>query len=113
MNELQIEQHGVKYAETLGWMVRKASSPGNTGTHDRIHHKAGVTFYIEYKATGKKASAKQRKFAEQLKAAGIPCRCCDRPSKARAFIDAMDTTVELGLLYNIHISAQDISSFNQ
>lgn len=90
MIEKLIEQDGVKYARNLGWLVYKAASPGNTGVHDRIHHKNGVTFYIEYKSQGKKASIKQLKFAQELGTAGIASRCCDSPFKARSFIDAMD-----------------------
>lgn len=94
MIESLVEKEGVKYARELGWLVKKASSPGQVGIHDQIHHKKGVTFYIEYKSTGKYASSKQLKFAEELRAAGIPCRCCDTVSKAREFIDEMSHFVE-------------------
>ncbi len=111
MNESVIEKAGTKYAESLGWMVYKASSPGKVGVHDRIHHKNGVTFYIEYKATGKKASPKQQKFAKQLRDAGIPCRCCDSISKAANFIDNMEYSVPVGIYpqcININLSSFNI-----
>lgn len=109
MLEKIIERAGDEYARARGWLVYKASSPGNTGVHDQIHHKSGVTFYIEYKATGKKASPKQRKFAQYLMYQGIPCQCCDSIAKARVFIDAM--TVYANHVNILHPHG-DLKSFN-
>lgn len=110
MTESQLEKTGVAYARNLGWLVRKASSPGRVGIHDQIHHKNGVTFYIEYKAPGKRASPKQRKFAKDLLAAGIPSRCCDSYAKAWDFINMMDAYASPANMSSLNIL--DISSFD-
>ena len=113
MKESIIEADGVKYAQERGWAVYKWSSPGNQGIHDRLHFKNGVSFSIEYKTTGQPATPKQRTEAQRLKAAGIPCRCCDNVQDARDFIDVMtsaaaddDPFLEVAML------ACDISSFD-
>ena len=113
MDESLIESEGVRYAKALGWVVRKASSPGQTGVHDQIHHKKGVTFYIEYKATGKTASPKQIKFAEEMSEAGIPCRCIDSISRAREFINMMDLLLGYdNPLKIVRSLAMDLESFS-
>ena len=112
MIEALIEKTGVEYAEKLGWKVRKATTPGKTGTHDRIHHKNGVTFYIEYKSTGKSASPKQLKFAQEMRDAGIPSRCIESVTTARAFIDIMDGLANQGHIDpSMKYLSLDISSF--
>jgi len=112
MDESLIEREGVRHAKALGWRVYKASSPGQTGVHDQIHHKNGVTFYIEYKATGKTASPKQLKFAEEMSEAGIPCRCIDSISRAREFINIMDLVLGYDNPIKVVRSlAMDITSF--
>ena len=89
MKESLIEAEGVKYATARGWTVYKWSSPGSRGIHDRLHFKNGVSFSIEYKTTGEKATPLQRAEAVKLKRAGIPCRCCDNVQDARDFIEGM------------------------
>lgn len=112
MIESIIENEGVKYARARGWLVYKWSSPGNTGILDRLHFKNGISFAIEYKATGKKASPKQRIEALNLKLAGIPCRCCNTVQAARDFIDLMtDAAAEEDPLFDIAILSNDIESF--
>lgn len=96
MKESLIENDGVKYAKARGWLVYKWSSPGNRGVHDRQHFKKGVSFTIEYKTTGKKATPRQRAEAEKLNSAGIPCRCCDSVTDARLFIDEMTGRLNTG-----------------
>ncbi len=113
MRESLIEDDGVKYAKARGWLVYKWAAPGRKGIHDRLHFKNGVSFSIEYKATGKKATPLQRAEAVKLKAKGIPSRCCDNVQAARAFIDRMTEALDEdypGL--NTAIIADDISSFD-
>lgn len=86
MRESIIEAAGVKLARNLGWYVYKLAFPSASGAHDRIHFRAGVTFTIEYKATGKKATAKQLKRARELYEAGIVSRCIDSIDSAHRFI---------------------------
>lgn len=113
MRESLIEKDGVKFAEARGWSVYKWASPGTTGVHDRLFFKGHLVFSIEYKTTGKKATPKQRKVAEDLKSKGIPCRCCDTVQKSRDFISAMTDLVDKAeRLSEIKIAAHNILSFD-
>ena len=113
MIEKLIEDDGVKYARDRGWTVYKWSSPGQKGVHDRLHFKNGVTFSIEYKTTGKRATPKQRAEAVKLKRAGIPCRCCDTVTYARSFIDAMTAVAAADdPIFDLIINSRDITSFD-
>lgn len=113
MREKLIEEDGVKFAKARGWSVYKWASPGTTGIHDRIHFKGHVTFTIEYKTFGKKATPKQKKVAEDLKSKNIPCRCCDTVQKSRKFIDLMTCAVDvIKSMDNLKRLADDITSFD-
>lgn len=120
MRESLIEDDGVPYAEARGWLVYKWASPGRGGILDRLHFKkdggagvgAGVAFAIEYKATGEKATPRQRAEALRLKLAGVPCRCCDNVQAARAFIDLMTKAADEDDRLAIAILSNDISSFD-
>jgi hypothetical protein len=109
MLEKHIEKAGTDYARSLGWLVYKGNAPGVVGFHDRVHFKAGLCFTIEYKAPGKKATPPQRRRAEELSAAGIPCRCCDSVAKAKSFIDLMDYHAYFDI--NGALTALDLESF--
>ncbi len=113
MREKLIEAEGVKFARARGWSTYKWASPGMRGVHDQIHFKGHVTFTLEYKTTGKKATPMQKKVAEDLKSKGIPCRCCDTVQKAREFIENMTRVADLNLGTDfIEPITQDISSFD-
>lgn len=114
MLEKTLESMGVAYARDLGWVVFKMSSPGSRGAHDRIHHKNGLTFYIEYKAPRKKATPLQLRFARDVSSAGVPSKCCDSLVSAKEFIDAMDKLLRVPMekrmaLYFAY--SKDVSSF--
>jgi len=112
MREALVEKDGVNYARARGWEVYKFTSPGSVGRHDRLHFKNSLSFTIEYKAAGKKASPQQRDEAKRLKSVHIPCRCCDTPQKARAFIDAMTEIADRkDPLFDVLMLCSDISSF--
>jgi hypothetical protein len=111
VRESLIESDGVKYAEDRGWAVYKWTSPGRAGILDRLHFKNGFTFAIEYKATSEKASVMQQQEAMRLSAAGIPCRCCDSPGDARAFIDTMTAAADRDDCFIAQVLALDISTF--
>lgn len=113
MKESLIEADGVRYAQDRGWVVYKWASPGNRGVLDRLHFKNGVTFSVEYKTTDKKATPQQQIEAMKLKRAGIPCRCCDNVTDARAFIDLMTATAaDDDPFLEIAMIALDIRSFD-
>jgi len=115
MQENTIEKDGVKYAEDRGWLVYKWSSPGQAGILDRLFFQRGISFAIEYKATGKSASPKQRAEAVKLKCAGVPARCCDSVQSSRAFIDTMTALLkesEDDIALALCMLSCDISSFD-
>lgn len=94
MLESVVEKTSIEFAKRLGWLCYKWASPGNRGVHDRIFFKNGVSFSIEFKAPGKNASPLQRKIAEELTQAGVPCRCIDHVYKAKEFIIEMNNIAE-------------------
>lgn len=113
MKENLIEFDGVKYARDRGWTVYKWSSPGQHGILDRLHFKKGITFAIEYKSTGQKATPKQRAEAVKLKFADIPCRCCDNVQDTRKFIDIMtDIANDTYPFFNLKKLSNNITSFD-
>ncbi len=113
MKEKLIEADGTKYAQDRGWLVYKWAALGQHGILDRLHFKKGIAFALEYKATGQKATPKQRAEALKLKLADIPCRCCDNVQDARAFIDAMtEAANETDPFFEIMMLSHDITSFD-
>lgn len=113
MQENLVESEGVKHAKKRGWLVYKWSSPGQSGIHDRLHFKNGVTFSIEYKATDKKATPKQQGEAVKLKAVNIPARCIDNVSDAREFIDTMtEVSEQENPFLDMAVLSNDIRSFD-
>ena len=112
MRESLVEGAGVKHAERRGWAVYKWAAPGSKGIHDRLHFKNGVSFSIEYKATGKRATPKQRAEAVRLKSKGIPCRCIDNVQDARDFINVMtEVAAQDNPALDIAVLSNDIRSF--
>lgn len=114
MLESIIEKFCTKYAVKSGWLAMKAT--GKRGKSDHIYHKNSFTFYIEYKATGKKATPQQKKRAKELQSSGIVSRCYDDIQNAQIFIDEISYMTSLP--FNQAIIAyrkllSDLSSFNK
>ena len=70
MKESLIEKKVCNYATEQDWLVFKCT--GLRGVPDRIFHKDGKTFYIEFKRIGGKLSKLQGVFIKRLKAKSIP-----------------------------------------
>lgn len=70
MLESKIEKDVTKYAELLGWLAYKFTSPGCRAVPDHIYFKEGHTILIEFKQLNKKPSKLQArqiaKIQEQL-----------------------------------------------
>jgi len=114
MQEYLIERDNVKWAQDRGWLVRKQSTPGHRGAHDRIFFKKSLTFTIEFKSTGKKATAQQRAEAVELRRACIPCRCIDNVTEGRDFIDLMTEAADSeDPTFDMIMLANDIGSFDE
>lgn len=71
MLEKEIEKKVCKFAEENGWLQYKFVSTNMRGVPDRVFFKAGMCFFIEFKAPGKKPTALQIHHMGKLKAAGF------------------------------------------
>lgn len=76
-DEADIEKAGTEYAEKRGWFVVKLMTCNIDSMPDRLHHRKGVTLYIEYKKPGEPAMPKQIKRHRELRAQGIPVHVVD------------------------------------
>lgn len=77
MLESKIEKEVTKYAESLGWLAYKFTSPGKRGVPDHIYFKEGRTLLIEFKQWGKMPSKLQRLHINKLKKELIPVYVID------------------------------------
>lgn len=76
-DESDIEKAGTDYAVRRGWFVVKIMACSIDSMPDRLHHRKGITLYIEYKKPGEPAKAKQLKRHRELRAQGIPVHVVD------------------------------------
>ena len=86
MKESTIEKNAWQYAETLGLFQAKFKSEHNRSVPDRLFiNYMGLTFYIEFKATGKEATDNQKRKHRDMHA---PVYTCDSFAKAKEVINA-------------------------
>lgn len=71
MRESAIEKKVTDYAKKQGWLTYKFSSPGKRSVPDQIFFKNNYTFFIEFKATGKKATPAQIREHKKLSKQGF------------------------------------------
>lgn len=76
-DESDIEKAGSDYAVRRGWFVVKLEKCSIDSMPDRLHHRKGITLYVEYKKPGEPASPKQLKRHRELRAQGIPVHVVD------------------------------------
>lgn len=76
-DESDIETAGTNFAIRRGWFVVKLMQCNIDSMPDRLHHRKGVTLYIEYKKPGEPAKPKQIKRHNELRAQGIPVHVVD------------------------------------
>lgn len=86
MRESAIEKKVCNYASDKGWLAFKCT--GLKGVPDRIFHKNGKTFYIEFKREGGKPTKLQRVFIKRLMEQSIPVFVIDSVEKGVACVDA-------------------------
>lgn len=91
MLEKQIESWCKKYARERGWYVRKFTSPANRSVPDDIFLKNGFAFWVEFKATGKKATDAQRYEHEQLIQHGAYTHVCDSKEQFHGILERMES----------------------
>lgn len=89
MRERDIEQAVCDYARSNGVTTRKFVSPGHSFVPDRIFHHNGKTWYIEFKAPGKKPSAGQLREHERLRESGVQVFVVDNIPSGTKIIDKM------------------------
>ena len=77
MLESKIEKEVTNYANSLGWLSYKFSSPNNKGVPDHIYFKDGCTLLIEFKQLGKKPTKLQQHVINKLKSELIPVYVVD------------------------------------
>ena len=86
MKESMIEKKVCDYATKKGWLVFKCT--GLKGVPDRIFHKEGKTFYIEFKRMEGKLSKIQEVFIRRLTASGIAVYVINSVEGGIACVDA-------------------------
>jgi|TARA_R110000822_G_scaffold118946_8_gene251813 hypothetical protein len=89
-DESSIEKIVCEYAEAHDWLVYKFSAPGQRGVPDRIFIKKGVTFFIEFKATGKNANKLQQYIHKKLKLHGVNVFVVDNVVQGKKYIRRMN-----------------------
>lgn len=87
MRESVIEGTSCRYAESTGWYQRKYVTPAKRAAPDRIFIKSGQVLFIEFKATGKKATKAQLLEHKKIRNQGIPVFVCDDISDAKMILD--------------------------
>jgi len=86
MLESKIEKTVCEYAKGLGVLTYKFT--GHKGVPDRIFMINGKTFFIEFKAEGKKPTQLQRKTMMDIVNHKIPCYVCDTIESGKMVIDS-------------------------
>jgi len=88
LKESTIERKVCDYAANNGWLVYKFVSPGQKFVPDRIFlGDGGRTFFIEFKAPGKKPNGGQLLMHEKMRARGHTVYVIDNIGKG---FDAVD-----------------------
>lgn len=92
MRESVIEDDNVAYAESKGWLVRKAVYAGRRGSPDRWFMRRrrngdGHLFHIEFKKPGEKPDGLQQKEHDRLRGAGFRVYVIDNIATGRKAID--------------------------
>jgi len=88
MLESTIEKKVTKYAESLGWLAYKFSSPNNRGVPDRLYIRNGVVIFIEFKQLGKKPTKLQTHHINKIKAQSIAVYVVDSVDAGEAVFNA-------------------------
>lgn len=92
MRESKIEGDSCEYARKKGWYERKYTTPGRKSAPDRIFIKCGQVLFIEFKATGKKATELQKKHHEKLRDQKMVVFVSDDIDDAKMILDIYDPT---------------------
>lgn len=92
-SEKNIEKGFTRYADKLGGLSLKFTSPGFTGAPDRVLLIDGVTFWAELKSAGKKPSPRQSYVHKQFFSYGFRVWRIASWVELRAFYDHVKQTI--------------------
>jgi Holliday junction resolvase len=90
MRENKIESEVCNYAETLGWLQFKFSSPNQKGVPDRIFIRNGAVLFIEFKATGANPTKLQRKKIREILTQGVRVFVIDNIGEGKKLFNSFD-----------------------
>lgn len=86
--EAKIEKAVVAYAISKGCYVRKFSSPSHAGVPDRLFlTPAGIVFFIEFKAPGKKPTGLQLRELSEIEKRNGNATWVDNIDDGKAVVD--------------------------
>jgi hypothetical protein len=87
VSESTIEKAVCKHAKLSDWLVYKFSSPAQRGVPDRVFLKAGRVVFVEFKATGKKATKQQIATHEKIREQGFDVFVIDNLEVGKALFN--------------------------
>jgi len=90
MRESVIEKKVCDYAKTLNWDHYKFVTPGRRAAPDRILVRSGFAFFIEFKASGEKATEHQIWFHQKLRNKGFNVFVIDDVEKGKRLLNKFE-----------------------
>lgn len=87
MRESAVERSINVYAKKRGILTMKLSGPNQRGQPDRLYLKNGVAAFVELKAPGKRPTALQEKWLEDLRSRGFHAQWFDNADDAKVWLD--------------------------
>lgn len=86
--EKEIETKACRYGKSLGWDMRKYTSPAHRSVPDRMClHDFATIIFIEFKRLGEKATDAQQKEHRKLRARGFTVYVIDNVEDAMRVLD--------------------------
>jgi Holliday junction resolvase len=87
MTESTIERAVCAYAKNKGCIVMKLSGQNQRGQPDRMFILDGKVLFIEFKAPGKRPTALQERWIDDLRRQGMFATWCDDIEKGKGLIN--------------------------
>jgi hypothetical protein len=98
MLERDIEKAVCDYAKSKGLIAYKFTSPNRRSVPDRLFCGPGnVHFFIEFKAPGKKPTAKQQREIDRLQGLGHHTYACDNIEVGKSIVQSETAHLALSL----------------
>lgn len=87
MTESTIEGAVCAYAKAKGCIVLKLSGQNQRGQPDRLFVREGRVLFVEFKAPGKRPTALQERWIDDLRRQGMFATSCDNIEKGKGLIN--------------------------